>query len=455
MDFLFGPALPSSALALGTTVHLALSTLRHHRRPSHGAFSSLTLISLALALTPWFLPSGVGLVLGLALHGVWFIACERLAPPRPASLPSPPTVSVERRAGSERRAGTERRSAGFIQVPLLLVFEETPDIRTFRVARPEGFDFIAGQFLPIRVRIDGRDHVRCYSISSAPSTPGYLEISVKRQGLVSGTLHAMARPGAMLTVRAPGGSFVYPAGDDRPLLLIAGGIGITPMLSMLRHAVAVDPLRRVTLLYSAATPDALAFKDDIRAIVNRHPQARIFFAVTKGEGGPEFYAGRIDKPLVRTAMPDLANAIAMICGPQPMIAGIRELLAELGMPADQIRSELFETAVAASGGHQAEAASGMNPGSGFGAASKGHDIACARSKTAVRATAGQTLLEAAEAGGVAIDSICRSGVCGTCRTRVLEGRIDCDSTLLDDADRERGYVLACVSHVQSDCVIDL
>ncbi len=244
------------------------------------------------------------------------------------------------------------------------MFEETTDIRTFRLARPDGFDFVAGQFLPVRVKADGRDHVRCYSISSSPAARGYLEISVKRQGLVSGTLHTIARPGTPLSVRSPGGSFTYPSGDDRPLLLVGGGIGITPLLSMLRHAVEAEPSRRVTLLYSAATEDAFAFRDEIRGLTRRHPQARAFFAVTKGAGGPEFYAGRIDKALVRAAVPDLASAIAMLCGPQPMIDGIRELLASLGMPAAQIRSELFEAAVAAAAGHQPSASPGARASGG-------------------------------------------------------------------------------------------
>ena len=447
--------LPSSVLALGTTVHLALTALRHHRRPGPGAFSALTLISLSLAATPWLFQTAVGLAAGLAMHAAWFWACERFAPPKtateakPASPAPRPPLTSERRTGADRRSGSDRRASGFAQTPVLAVFEETPDIRTFRIARPDKFDFVAGQFLPVRVKADGRDHVRCYSISSSPSARGYLEISVKRQGLVSGTLHTILRPGAPLSVRSPGGSFTYPAGDDRPLVLVAGGIGITPLLSMLRHAVEAEPSRRVTLLYSAATEEAFAFRADIQAILRRHPQARAFFAVTQGAGSPEFYAGRIDKALVRAAVPDLANAIAMVCGPQPMIDGIRQLLASLGMPEPQIRFERFEAAVAAAAAPTAQAPA-VRPAGGAA-----HDVTCAKSQTAVRAGRGQTLLEAAESGGVPIDSLCRSGICGTCRTRVLEGDVTCDSTLLDESDRAAGHVLACVARVQSDCVVDL
>jgi ferredoxin-NADP reductase len=157
-----------------------------------------------------------------------------------------------------------RRPAEWVKTPVVAVFDETPDVRTFRMARPEGFEFKAGQFLTIRVRADGKEHVRCYSISSPPDARGHLEITVKRIGLVSGALHATVRPGSMLSVRPPGGAFVYPTGEDRPLVLIAGGVGITPLMSMLRHAIDAEPWRPVTLFYSVRTVEDIAFRDELR-----------------------------------------------------------------------------------------------------------------------------------------------------------------------------------------------
>ena len=434
-----------------------MTALRHHRRPGPGVFSALTLISLALVVTPWVFPSVMGLALGLGAHVLWFSACERLAPQHArgqASADGQEPARAQAPSPAPKPTDPAPRPPAFVQVPVLAVFEETPDIRTFRMARPEGFEFVSGQFLPIRVRIDGREHVRCYSISSSPAARGYLEISVKRQGLVSNALHAIARPGALLTVKHPAGAFVYPAADDRPLLLIAGGIGITPLLSMLRHAVETEPSRSVTLLYSAVTEDGLAFRDEIRMLVGRHPQARSYFAVSGGAGGPDLDAGRIDETLVRAAMPDVSQAIALICGPPAMIQAMRALLSSLGMPAAQIRSELFEAAVAASTGHVPDATPQSAGAVAVATAVKTHDVTCARSQKAVRAQAGQTLLDAAEAGGVAIDSLCRSGVCGTCRTKVIRGDVHCESTVLDEADRASGHVLACVARVHSDCEVD-
>ena len=159
------------------------------------------------------------------------------------------------------------------------------------------------------------------------------------------------------------------------------------------------------------------------------------------------YPGRIDQALVSATMPDLRNAIALICGPQPMIDGMRQLLAGMGMADAQIRYERFEAAVAAAGAKASDTRSG-----GTGAR---HQMHCSRTGTDVPVAAGQSILEAAEAAGIAIDSLCRSGVCGTCRTRVIDGTVSCESTALDEKDREQGYVLACVASVQSDCTVEV
>jgi ferredoxin-NADP reductase len=390
------------------------------------------------------LPSALGLIVGLVVHTIWFLLCVRLVPEASAAAPSRSgSVSAASRAVA---TGSARPSApnAFVDTDVMAVTDEAQDIRTFRFARPGGFEFVAGQFLPIRVSIAGRDHVRCYSLSSSPAARGYLEISVKRQGLVSTALHTLIRPGSVVAVKVPAGGFTYPADNARPLLLLAGGIGITPLISMMRHGVQAEPDRPMTLLYSAPSAAALAFRDEIKALVRGSARANAIFAVTRGEPSPDLYPGRIDDTLIGVAVPNVADAIAMICGPKPMVDGMRATLAALGVPDDRIRFETFEAAVAVAKGR-------ANHAPGDGAA---HEMRCARSGTAVQVEPGQTLLEAAEAGGVAIDSLCRSGVCGTCRTKVVNGQVECASTTLGDADRQNGYVLACVSHVHGDCVIE-
>ena len=143
------------------------------------------------------------------------------------------------RSAGRHRARRTRPMPGppaFAPTTVLAVLDEAADIKTFRLARPEGCEFSAGQFLAVRVLIDGKPHVRCYSISSAPHTRGYLEISVRRQGLVSGTLHATLRAGSTLTINRPSGQFVYPQGDDRPARVDGGWHR--------HHAAAVDAAAR-------------------------------------------------------------------------------------------------------------------------------------------------------------------------------------------------------------------
>lgn len=438
------PALSSSVLAVATTVHLALASLRNHRRPGRGPLSSFALVSVLFAALPWMFPSAAGLLAGFVGHAVWFAICERFVPRAQSSAAA--SAPATRSAPAAAPAAEHRR--GFVATPVLAVIDETADIKTFRFARPADFDFLPGQFVTLRINVDGKNVARCYSISSAPAASAHLDVSVKRLGVVSGALHATLRPGAVAMVHAPAGKFTYPSGDLRPLLLLAGGIGITPVLSMLRHAVLTEPARPVTLLYSAKTEEDLAFRDEIAAIARAHPQVRVVFAVTRGAAGPHIFPGRIDDALIQATVPRPADAIACICGPQPMIDGLNGILRQLGVPAGQIRSEAFEPAAAAAAGLPRAA-----PSAAAGSRAP-HRVTCARSATTLDVAPHQTLLEAAEAGGVGIESLCRAGVCGTCRTRVLSGDVDCASGLIDAVDRDEGYVLACVSHARGDCTIE-
>jgi ferredoxin-NADP reductase len=263
---------------------------------------------------------------------------------------------------------------------------------------------------------------------------------------VSTALHTTVRPGSTLHARPPAGRFVYPAEDDRPLVLLAAGVGITPLMSMVRHGVVIDPQRPITLVQAARRRDGLAFADELRVLERRYPQFRWVPAVTGGDAGPECYPGRIDDTLLRAAVPDIARAIVAVCGPEPMIAGTRETLAALNVPGGQVRYELFEAVVAATGVQRADPEAGE--------AGESTVVTFLRSAVQQPARRGQTLLDAAEAGGVSIPTMCRAGVCGTCRTRVVRGEVQCPSDALGADDSEAGFVLACVSAIATDCSVE-
>lgn len=440
---LTSPAAASSVLALVTTVHLGLAAVRDHRQ--HAAFvSSLAIVSMLLAGLPWLFPSMVGLAFGLGVHAAWFTACEALVP-KPVRSSS--TVKATPAVQSTPKSAAQK---SFAPATVLAVVDETPTIRTIRLARPDGFEFEPGQFLTVRVRVDGHEYARCYSLSSAPEARGYLEVSVRRQGLVSNALHASMRPGSTLSIKGPLGQFKYPSDDDRPLVLLAGGIGITPLVSMLRHMVASAPTRPVTLLYAARSEEDFAFRDELAGLARRHPQFRLHLAVSGGVGGPDLYAGHIDEALLRATVPDLSHSICFICGPAPMIESMKTLLASAGVPPGQIRHEVFNAAVAVSAEAPPKA-----PSARSSSRAAAYEMTCARVGKRVRIGAGQTLLEAAEAADVPVESLCRAGVCGTCRVHVDAGDVTCDSDTLGPEDQEQGFVLACVTTVRSDCTVDL
>jgi ferredoxin-NADP reductase len=505
---------PSSVLAFVTTLHMAIGVLRAHRSPSTGFFSFVSVISLLLAGSPWLMPTPAGLAIGLATQISWFFACEHLLPiigvagpphaassptaeaPRPITAPRPAAAAPKAAAAAAPRAAAKpaavpvaapsavalaapRPPLGFIQVPILAVFDETKDIRTFRMGRPEGFEFKAGQFLTVRVRADGKEHARCYSVSSSPSARGHLEISVKRLGLVSGTLHATLRPGSMMSVKAPVGAFTYPAGEDSSIVLIAGGIGITPLMSMLRHAIDEEPMRPVTLFYSVRTKEDIAYFDELRFLDRRHAQFRAVFAITEGEVPRDCFSCRINEELLKAMAPDIAHAACFVCGPPPMIEAMTTLLTSMGVPRPQVHFEVFQAAIAAVAlppsaepvrAPESQAAAGVRAtvelqlaasADGPPAEEEMEPVAAAaatirfeRSGLSATIEPGQTLLEAAEACGADIPSLCRVGVCGTCRTRVVSGKVDCPAQTLDAQDRLDGFILPCVSRIQTDCVID-
>lgn len=268
-------------------------------------------------------------------------------------------------------------------------------------------------------------------------------------------LHATLRTGAAVTVGRPAGTFVYPAGDDRPIVLVAGGIGITPLLSMLRHAVATEPSRPIALLYSARSENDLAFLSELRLVAERHPQVRIGITLTRPASATRWRIGRIDRSMVQQYVNHPEHSIFCICGPAQMISDTTTLLQGLGVPSSQIRFEHFELAVAATA-LSADPIATVDPGRAGGrpADRRPRTVTFALSGRTATAASFLTLLEIAESEGIAVESSCRAGVCQACRTRVREGTVDCRSDVLDPEDREAGYVLPCVSWAMSDCVME-
>lgn len=400
-------------------VHLILGMLRFVLG-ARGARSRLAAVpSFLAAATPWFFPATGAVLAGVAADAAWYFASGRLL-------------------ASGDKAAAPRRLPPTTTLRVLGVRRETDEIRTFRLARPPGFDFVPGQYLTVVVPIEGRLVSRCYSICSAPDEPRYIEISVRRQGLVSASLHESVRTGGAIAARKPAGKFVYPSDSRRPIVLLGGGVGITPLLAMLRHAPAADPGREVTLLLSVRTGAQIPFQVELEEL-SRRPGLRVVVTATRGGAVPPVRSGRLDLDFVKREIRDPSACVFCMCGPGEMIEGFKTGLPGLGVPLDQVRVEAFEAAKHGPGAHAA--------GGPF-------TLELTVSGKSVTVPAGATLLDAAEAAGVDIPFSCRAGVCQTCRTKVVAGDVDCPADCRDDADRREGWVYPCAAWPRSNCALE-
>ena len=192
------------------------------------------------------------------------------------------------------------------------------------------------------MEVGRRRLARRYSISSAPESKSHLDITVRRRDTASAALHDSLAVGSLLSIEAPSGSFVYPAGDGRPLVLIAGGSGSVPLMSMLRYAVARDPSRLVTYLASVPTAKDVCFRREVLHVLARHPRVRIGLTLTREGHHPGYLSGRIDAKLLDRTASSLPDSLFFVAGPPAMVADLESLLAGLGVPADQVKSETFE-----------------------------------------------------------------------------------------------------------------
>jgi ferredoxin-NADP reductase len=226
------------------------------------------------------------------------------------------------------------------------------------------------------------------------------------------------------------------------LVLVAGGVGITPCISMLRHAVETDPLRRVMLLYSVRSEHAFPFRQELDEIARLHSQVRLEITVTRAEGPTSYRVGRLDETMIRETLDSPADSLCYLCGPAPMVETARAALIAVGVPKPQVRDEVFLMS-AAIGAKKGAACPAVR-------AKLGLEV----SGLVVDVPPGKTLLEAAESAGAQIQSLCRSGVCGTCKTRLISGDVEFSSDALDPEDLEQGYILPCVAWPTGDCNLE-
>jgi len=313
------------------------------------------------------------------------------------------------------------------------ITRETADAVSLEIVEDAPIAFVPGQFLTLVVRIDGEVHRRAYSISTAPHD-GRVTITVKRiaGGRVSSYLVERAREGEAVEILGPSGSFGFApeASVARRLVLVGGGSGITPLFSIARAVLHVEPRSRITLLLGNRSNDDIIFRERLAELAQ---DDRFSVRHVLGE--------RLDCERELQSI-ELDDADVYICGPEQLMAAARAAVLARGVDKARVHEEKFTSPT------QRSVTLPIAP--------QKINLKVDGVIRTVTATPGQTLLEAGLAAGAPMPYSCTMGGCAACKVRVLDGDVASEEpNCLTAEEREKGYVLACVSRATSTATIEV
>jgi ferredoxin-NADP reductase len=332
------------------------------------------------------------------------------------------------------------------------IVEETHDTKTFRFVgeTPLLFSYKPGQFATFLLPIDGKIVQRSYSMSSSPSRPHVMEITVKRVpgGLVSNWLCDNVKLGDRLNIRGPSGKFTCFEYPSSKMLFIGAGSGITPVMSMSRWVADTAADVDVKLLACFRSPNEIIFRKELELLSARHRSFQVAVTVTSGWQGTESWTGftrRISAQMIQMIAPDFMDRHLFMCGPEPFMDSVRQVMQGLGFNMNNFHMESFGSARTATGDEDVKkviALSGTQ-----------HKVHFSKTGITVDTDENIPLLNLAEAHGIEIDYSCRSGSCGACAVKcsgeIIEG-VECG---IGKKEKEAGYIYACCSVAKGDLEI--
>lgn len=340
--------------------------------------------------------------------------------------------------------------------------EEAADICSYYLTPYDGKPvppFEPGQHLTFQLNIPDqpRPVIRCYSLSDAPNRGNQYRVTIRCQraprdhpeipdGLASSYFHDFLQEGDTVDVKAPNGRFCLDTQDTRPVVLVAGGIGVTPLISMLNAIVDGQRRRKVWLFYGMRDRRHFAFEEHLGRIENDYSEFTLYVRYSRPSRADADLRGRITIDTLKEKLPR-KDCVFYICGTAEMMSDMTQGLRDWGVPDSDIHFEPFGASTAKSGARR--------PASDQSVDNTGSSLAVnfAKSRKSAKWTAGyDVLLDLAEASGVRLSSGCRAGQCGSCAVPLVEGKVRyVVEPGLAVAD---GHCLACVAVPETELVID-
>jgi ferredoxin-NADP reductase len=312
------------------------------------------------------------------------------------------------------------------------VIPETEDAATLVIRPGWGWHYHhrPGQYVGIGVQVDGKWQWRSYSVSSPPErSRRTITITVRAmpEGLLSAHLVKGLAPGTIVRLALPEGDFVLPDPPPPRMLFLVGGSGITPVMAMLRTLDRRDTVPDVVLHYSSPTPDRMIFRDELKAMADRHSGLSLHELHTDIDG-------MLDLADLDRICPDWRERETWACGPGPMLDAVEQHFADAGLE-DQLHLERFSLELGANDG-------------------EGGTLTFRNSGKSIEVDGATTILEAGEKAGVGMPYGCRMGICHTCTLRLVEGTIR-DLRNGEDFGQPNEPVQTCVTAAVGDCTFDI
>ena len=385
-------------------------------------------------------------------------------PPDPRSPGGSPAAPATLPAVSDAPSASPMTANWRGQLRVGSIVTETPSVKTFRLLpasndRVLPFTFVPGQFLNVAFWIGGARMNRSYSISSSPTQREYIELTVRREprGAISRHIVDLLKVGELIEAGGPVGKFTFTGTEADSIVLLAAGVGITPMMSITRYLTERSWAGDIFFLYTCRTQADFIFANEVAALQRLNPKLHVAVTISKPEGRDWKGArGRITKEWLVQTVPDLVSRRVHLCGPPSMMDSIKSMLTELGVPPDHLKTEAFgavKPTPAPAGTTAKPTAAATGPLVTF---SKNNKSA----KIHVDLQSGdsppkQSILELSEELGIGIEFSCRVGTCGVCKVKLTSGEVDMEvQDALDADDKTKGIILACQAKPKGPVMVE-